>query len=413
MTIAQKYEVLRDLGYGGQGKTQLATIREQPEKQVVIKTLDFDALGSWKDLELFEREIEILRSLDHPGIPHLLDFENDDGIVMVYEYVGGESLEEVVDSDEVWEESQAREFLNQMLDILAYLHTLIPPVVHRDIKPSNIIQRPDGKFSLIDFGAAQATTNFTGGSTFVGTNGYMAPEQLMGRAEPRSDLYSLGATTLQLMTGIHPSLLAGEGLRLKTEDHLDGAMKIVIDLLTHPLPEKRYEDAREAKRSVGEQSTALAIVSPGHLKATRTPNETAVMIPAKKKSLWWLFAPLFPLMFIGQPIFALLGEVAIWGVGVLGALMFIAIFRLIWRSNIRLRLTREGITIERGFGFLKTTKQLTRSEVLLVEEFSADVTTSHLILQQDDGKQTKFGYGLQRDQRRFLIELLTDHLDIA
>src|SRR6185437_13327347 len=105
---------------------------------------------------------------------------------------------------------------------LDYLHGRAPPIVHRDIKPSNVIRRPDGSFALIDFGAVRDRMKPEGGSTVVGTFGYMAPEQFQGRAMPASDVYAAGATALTLLTGREPEDLPHKGLALDVPTALAG-----------------------------------------------------------------------------------------------------------------------------------------------------------------------------------------------
>ena len=102
-----------------------------------------------------------------------------------------------------------------LLGVLGYLHTLNPPVVHRDIKPDNVIRGEDGRLWVVDFGAVRDfSTTMGGGSTVVGTYGYMAPEQFRGQAIPASDIYAVAATMLHLMTGRSPHELPQEKLKV-------------------------------------------------------------------------------------------------------------------------------------------------------------------------------------------------------
>ena len=111
--------------------------------------------------------------------------------------------------------------LVRCLEILDYLHTRTPSVVHRDIKPSNIVRAPnDGRCSLVDFGGVLDAAREKGGSTIVGTFGYMAPEQLHGQAVPATDIYALGATIVALAGGIEPEDVPRKGLRMDLDKHL-------------------------------------------------------------------------------------------------------------------------------------------------------------------------------------------------
>jgi serine/threonine protein kinase len=138
--------------------------------------------GSWKSVDLFEREARLLRSLSHPGIPSFVDAFNldtptDRMYTLVQRLAPGDTLQALVDSG-AWrpDEAEIERIAASMLDILGYLHGLRPPVVHRDVKPSNVLyDRVSGRVTLVDFGAVRDT--FVDGSTMIGTFGYMPPEQ--------------------------------------------------------------------------------------------------------------------------------------------------------------------------------------------------------------------------------------------
>ncbi|MFB6351868.1 MAG: protein kinase, partial [Bradymonadaceae bacterium] len=142
-----------------------------------------------KALELFEREVETLASLDHPQIPRFLDTFRRRGregrppvFCLVQEYVAGRDLAAAIAGGEVWRESEVVALLDQLLGVVAYLHGHSPPIVHRDIKPDNLIRRDGAPLALVDLGAVQVASPQTiGGSTIVGTSGYLPVEQLMGR----------------------------------------------------------------------------------------------------------------------------------------------------------------------------------------------------------------------------------------
>lgn len=290
--ILELFENLSFLGRGGQGITFRAT-RITDQKEVVLKVLDFLELSSWKNYDLFLREIAILKTLNHPAIPKVLAVfpqtpqDEPEAVVLVQEYFEGDSLKALLDAsdDEVWSDEKVLGFLEEMLQILSYLHALNPPVVHRDIKPSNIICRADGTYALIDFGAASATQK-TSGSTFVGTNGYMAPEQMMGRAEPRSDLYSLGATALQLATGMHPNDLTRADFSTRFDGlGLSANLVRILERLVHPLPEKRFRDARQVLRSLSPSTElVLANISENGFTLVRRDEETQIDMPGPARS---------------------------------------------------------------------------------------------------------------------------------
>lgn len=269
--LNDRFEVVRELGRGGQGTTHFAIDRETGE-EVALKELDFRHVSDWKAHELFEREGETLCSLQHPAIPRYVDafvVEEASGVrlCLVQEYVEGITLLEELHDGRRWSADDLLDDATQLLDILVYLHELSPPVVHRDIKPSNIIRRPDGTLALIDFGAAQnALPETVGGSTVIGTPGYMAIEQLMGRAVPASDVYALGATLIQLATRTEPSKLPTSHNKLIFRDraeHLPDTLLDVLDKMTEPSAERRYPNGAAARRALIDPEASL---KPGELE---------------------------------------------------------------------------------------------------------------------------------------------------
>lgn len=144
---------------------------------------------------------------------------------------------------------EIKQIIEQLLEILIYLHTLDPPVIHRDIKPSNIIYQPDSKKVFrIDFGSVlQASA--TGLGTFVGTYGYIAPEQMRGEVSPQSDIYSVAMTLAFLLTGREPSELPRRELKLNLRSLKVNASDQLLEWLDRanaPLPEERFPSARDA-----------------------------------------------------------------------------------------------------------------------------------------------------------------------
>src|SRR6185295_14519102 len=134
-------------------------------------------------------------------------------------------------------------FLRDASGVLDYLHGRAPPVIHRDIKPNNVIRRPDGSFAIVDFGAVRDRLRPEGGSTVVGTFGYMAPEQFQGRALPATDVYALGATAIAMLTGEEPEALPHKGLAIDVNAALgrraSPAMVRVLSSMLAPDPDQR------------------------------------------------------------------------------------------------------------------------------------------------------------------------------
>ncbi len=261
--VADRFEVERMLGQGGQGATALARDRETGE-EVALKRLHVAHMEDWKTLELFEREGEALRALEHPNIPrYVAALRTDEGLYLAQEYVAGQTLDALIGAPGGLALEDVLGCARAMLDTLAYLHRRTPPVVHRDLKPSNVIRRDAGGWSLIDFGAVQAalTTATSIGTTVVGTAGYMPPEQAVGRAVPATDLYALGATLVHALTGRHPDAIPLERMRLQYRLLLpDADPRLVawLDRLVEPHVEDRFASAAEARDALDALERALA-----------------------------------------------------------------------------------------------------------------------------------------------------------
>jgi eukaryotic-like serine/threonine-protein kinase len=208
-----RYVVTKILGEGGMGTAMLATDKRTDNKLVVIKELvsdNSDPAKYQEDVRNFKREVATLAHLDHPLISYVTDsFEEDSRYYMVQKYIAGENLEEHMDRvNQPMKERDVLGLTSEVLDILDYLEQQTPPIVHRDIKPANIIiGAKDKRAHLVDFGIARAdeAKNIKRKQTSaLGTPGYAPPEQYQGNADPRSDLYALGATMHHLLTNRDP-----------------------------------------------------------------------------------------------------------------------------------------------------------------------------------------------------------------
>ena len=256
--IGERFEVMHLLGRGAQGRTFLARDRRSGE-EVALKELDLSQADDWKAIELFDREAQALRHLEHPGIPryvdafHQSDDEGSERFFLAQEFVEGSDFENLVKEGATYTEAEARDILRQVLEILVYLQERSPPVVHRDIKPSNLIRRPDGTVALIDFGAVQSVLpDSQGGSTIIGTSGYMPVEQLMGRAVPATDLYALGATAIHLLSRRHPAELPVERMALQFRPFVNISDRFAdyLERLVEPHVEQRFPTARQALQAL-------------------------------------------------------------------------------------------------------------------------------------------------------------------
>jgi tRNA A-37 threonylcarbamoyl transferase component Bud32 len=238
-----RFVILGSLGQGAQGHTFDGVDRREG-RPVAIKRFDVRSAKSWKDAELAEREARVLQSLSHPKLPRYVDhFEQDGSLYLVMEKIEGESLAALRKRGAVLSEAAVLRLLRDASEVLEYLHGRAPPVIHRDLKPGNVLQRPDGSFAFVDFGAVRDKLRADGGSTVVGTFGFMAPEQFQGRALPASDVYAIGATALSMLTGRQPEELPHKGLAIDVRAALGGRaggrLVDVLGAMLDPDPDRR------------------------------------------------------------------------------------------------------------------------------------------------------------------------------
>lgn len=283
--IGGRYRLGPKLGKGSQGEIFLA--RDEKAKgadarEVIVKRLT--PRGQWKSFELFEREAKVLSQLRHPAVPRLhANVEEPPGTFnLVMGRAPGENLRDLTARRRL-SQLELRDVLIRTLEVLDYLHTRTPPVVHRDIKPSNIVRAPDGKIALVDFGGVLEAARDRGGSTIVGTFGYMAPEQLHGQATPATDIYALGATIVALAGGIEPEDVPRKGLRMNLDRHLptlDASLRHVLSEMTDPDPEKRPQRARDVVALLAKNRPPPALEAA--LPASRAIARTSSGPPARR-----------------------------------------------------------------------------------------------------------------------------------
>ncbi len=267
--------------------------------KVTVKLLAFSPQIQWDELKLFEREAQVLRTLNHPKIPRYRDFFEatsplDEAVTwfaLVQEYIEGYCLGEFIQKRQKLSEKQLRSFAQQILEILIYLHRLNPPILHRDIKPSNLILGTDNQLYLIDFGAVQAKPSVTGLTfTIVGTGGYAPLEQFWGKAVPASDLYALGTTLIHLATGIAPMDLPQQNSRLFFRDRLTFSQGFIqwLEILTALTPEQRFSSAEEALQALQYLSipSLKFFTSPSRIKpspAKISPTKTEIKLEQRSE----------------------------------------------------------------------------------------------------------------------------------
>ena len=256
--LAEKYAFLQRIGSGSQGEIFKARDLKTGDL-VAIKVLRIDQVENWKAYDLFEREAKVLSQLNIPGVAKFYEAqscleEDPPYAYIVQELIDGVSLESHIRSGRRWTLARTFDIAVQILDILEKLHHSDPPVIHRDLKPSNIrICQRGGieRVYLIDFGAVANPIVQGGGSTVAGTFGYMPPEQLMGKPGPASDIYSLAATIVYMLSGVSPADIQTIEFRLVIEPHLQAFPATVMHVLgrmLEPSSKDRLTDYGEIRR---------------------------------------------------------------------------------------------------------------------------------------------------------------------
>ncbi len=208
-----RYEIARRIGGGGMGAVYLAKDRNLGDASRAVKEMveaHLDPAMHEKAIGDFKRESLLLTSLEHPSIPTIYDYFYDESLgrfYLVMKYISGGDLASRLRGAPGGriDEKTVTDWGMQVADVLEYLHTRPKQIIYRDLKPANLmIDGNTGRVMLIDFGIARWVKQEEKGVTAVGTMGYAPPELFAGRVEPRSDVYSLGATMFHLLTGSDP-----------------------------------------------------------------------------------------------------------------------------------------------------------------------------------------------------------------
>jgi serine/threonine protein kinase len=267
--LVGKYKILQSIGSGGFGTVYLAE-DTWIDKKVALKVphkqnLDFGELL---------REPRLLASLNHPNIVTILTAERQENVFfIVMEFVPGETLETIIARDGALDIARAVDYTCQICNAVDHAHR--HGVLHRDLRPSNVLVAESGMLKVADFGTSRFLEIAAHGTTVIGSPPYMAPEQFQGKAVFASDIYSLGVTIYQMLTGMLPydtpspadldRLMSGELLsapRLKNPKVPKAINDIVLKAMA-PEIHARYQRVAELLDDV------IAARATGHV--SRTP----------------------------------------------------------------------------------------------------------------------------------------------
>jgi len=272
LRLGDRYTAYQPMGQGQSSRTFLGMdTRQWPDSRCVIKQFPMG-----KEADAFRQETARLSELSqHPQLPKILAyFERDQGQgqgqdqwqYLVQEFVEGRSLTQQRQAEGTFDEAQIRAILQSVLPVLQYLHE--HSVIHRDVKPRNLIRRTDSPTApliLVDLGAAKFVSTSTLGKTgtLIGSAEYAAPEQLMGKATFASDLYSLAASCLELITGLSPFDLfdatVGQWFWRSIATDISPDLAEILDKMLAGNVGDRFPSAADALRALGSSPTQILL----------------------------------------------------------------------------------------------------------------------------------------------------------
>lgn len=248
--IDSKYEILKLLNTGGMNSAIYLALDKKLNRQWAIKKV---RKSSSQTTSMLMAEASIMKNLDHPMLPRIVGIEEDPKFFyIIMDFLQGENLKTVVASSGPQAQDTVVSWGVKLCDVLTYLHG--KGIVYRDMKPANIMLSPDGNIKLIDFGIARKyKENASEDTTALGTEGYAAPEQYEGKGQTdaRTDVYGMGITLFQLLTGVNPSSYQENifSIRLQNPNLSSGLDKIILKC-TNKDPKKRYQSTEELKKAL-------------------------------------------------------------------------------------------------------------------------------------------------------------------
>lgn len=270
----QKYKYIKSLGSGGCGEVYLAE-NKALGNYWAIKEIPKDRTTSVSGYI----EPEVLKRLNHPALPRICDvYETEDKIYIIEDYIEGVCLKQELEQKVRFEEHKVIEWGIQLCSVLRYLHEQQPgPIIYGDMKPHNIILTKEGFIKLIDFGVSTILNNSVKAdlktcnldenenltekteniykTVFIGTKGYSPPEQYSGALiSPGTDIYSLGITLIQLLSGIDPVSFPHSYYSGEYEEYMSSGLYKILKKCIDINPQYRYQDVAQLMKELNEMS---------------------------------------------------------------------------------------------------------------------------------------------------------------
>ncbi|MFY9553795.1 MAG: protein kinase [Blastocatellia bacterium] len=268
--LLDRYSIVHRVGGGGMGSVYQARDKRLADRLCAVKEMIemfADQSQRAKAVEDFKREAEVLAQLDHPSIPTVFDYFIEAGrYYLVMRWIGGGDLAEQMRlRGGIVDEASICKWAIQICDVLHYIHSQKPPIIYRDLKPANLmLDDKTSRVMLVDFGIARIVRPTEKGVTAIGTMGYAPPELFAGKVEPRSDIYSLGATMFHMLTGSDPQdnpLLIFDFSKNPRPCQINPSIsvemeRILMKSVAHK-PEDRHSSALEFMRALEAHSAHL------------------------------------------------------------------------------------------------------------------------------------------------------------
>ncbi len=245
-----QYEILKEIGHGGMSTVYLA-MDKRLNKQWAVKEIKKEGSNKNKQVVLNSLlvEAELMKKLDHPSLPRIVSIINDEQTIsIIMDYIEGETLEKIIKEYGAQPQDTVIEWAMQLCDVLSYLHRQNPPIIYRDMKPANIMLKPEGNLKVFDFGVAREYKEKSlADTTILGTKGFAPPEQFGSRqTDARSDIYALGMTMHNLLTGIDPRTPGYEYASIRQyRPELSDSLEYIIDKCTAIDANNRYQSCDE------------------------------------------------------------------------------------------------------------------------------------------------------------------------
>ncbi|MBI5046389.1 serine/threonine protein kinase [Candidatus Micrarchaeota archaeon] len=260
--IGDRYKIESKIGDGSFATTYVAHDQRTGDT-VCVKELTFKS--GFRGVDMFEREIAVLRRLVHPNIADYLDhFKVEDGTTtkhyLVTRYIPSTNLEHEIATGIPFSEGAAIRIMRDMLYVLKYLHGFTTPIIHRDVSPKNILLDANGKSWLVDFGAAsKPRAAFEG--TIIGNPDYSHPQHFIsGTANPYTDLYALGATMVHLLTGKRPLELRDQKTNVMTFNaNISEGFAAVLVKMVDPDEANSFQSADDVLAALEQRNSGRAV----------------------------------------------------------------------------------------------------------------------------------------------------------